>query len=127
MKRILTALVLVPVVLLVVFKAPLWLFAALVAVVSALSLHEYLNIVRVCGIEPMPWAAHLLSLLVVAGVFIGGDPRLSVSFVWSRWLFQCWTILLLLPLVFGIPVIFRADLRMSLPASAASAFGVLYI
>lgn len=127
MKRILTAVVLVPLVLLVVFKAPLWLFALFVALVAALGLHEYLNIIRACGIEPLPWATHAMSLLVVAGVFAAADPRLLDHFVWSRWLFQCWTILLLLPLVFGIPVIFRPDLRMALPASAASAFGVLYI
>ena len=42
MKRVLTAVVLIPVVLLLVFKAPLWLFALVLAAIVILTLHEYL-------------------------------------------------------------------------------------
>src|SRR5258708_6198107 len=46
MKRILTAVVLIPVVLLMVVWAPLWLFAAAVALVAVLSMREYLDIAK---------------------------------------------------------------------------------
>ena len=127
MKRVLTAIVLIPLVLLAVFKAPLWLFALVIAVVAVLTIHEYLNIIRASGIEPLPGMTYAMVILVIAGVFISNDPHLLESFNWSTWLFRCWTMLLLLSMAFGIPVVFRRDLRMALPASATSAFGVLYI
>lgn len=127
MKRALTAAVLIPLVLLAVFKAPLWLFALVIAAVALLTLHEYLNIVRASGIGPLPRMTYAMAVLIVGGVFISNDPHLLESFTWSTWLFRCWTVLLLLSMAFGIPVVFRRDLRMALPASATSAFGVLYI
>ena len=127
MKRVLTAAILIPLVLLAVFKAPLWLFALVIAVVALLTIHEYLGMIAAYGIEPLPWMTYALAVLVVGGVFIGNDPQLLGYFTWSNWLFRCWTVLLLLSMAFGIPVVFRQDLRMALPASAASAFGVLYI
>jgi phosphatidate cytidylyltransferase len=127
MKRVLTAAVLIPLVLLAVFKAPLWLFSLVIAVVALLTIHEYLAMIAAYGIEPLPWMTYIMVLLVVGGVFVSNDPALLGYFTWSTWLFRCWTVLLLLSMAFGIPVVFRQDLRMALPASAASAFGVLYI
>lgn len=127
MKRLLTAVVLIPLVLLAVFKAPLWAFALVIAAVALLTIHEYLNIVRASGIEPLPRMTYAMVVLVIGGVFISNDPHLLESFTWSTWLFRCWTVLLLLSMAFGIPVVFRRDLRMALPASATSAFGVFYI
>ena len=127
MTRVLTAIVLIPLVLLAVFKAPVWLFALLIALVAVLAAHEYLNIVKGYGVEPVGWALYAMTVVVVAGVFISGDPDLLSRFPWGLWLFKCWTIVLLLPLVFGIPVVFRHEMRMALPGAAASAFGVLYL
>jgi phosphatidate cytidylyltransferase len=127
MKRILTAIVLIPLVLLAVFKAPLWLFALLIALVTVLAIHEYLNIVKGYGVEPIEWALYFMAVVVVIGAYISGDPQLLARFPWGLWLFKCWTLLLLLPMIFGIPVVFRGEMRMALPAAAASAFGVLYL
>jgi len=127
MKRILTAAVLIPIVLLAVFKAPLWLFTLVIALVALLTIHEYLGMIAAYGIEPLPWMTYALAILVVGGVFISNDPHLLGQFTWSNWLFRCWTVLLVLSLAFGIPVVFRRDLRMALPASATSTFGILYI
>jgi phosphatidate cytidylyltransferase len=126
-KRVLTAIVLIPLVLLAVFKAPLWLFALVIAVVAVLTIHEYLNIIRASGIEPLPGMTYAMVVLVIGGVFISNDPRLLESFTWSTWLFRCWIVLLFLSMAFGIPVVFRRDLKMALPASATSTFGVLYV
>jgi phosphatidate cytidylyltransferase len=129
MKRVLTAIVLIPLVLLAVFKAPLWLFALVLAVVAVLTLHEYLNIIRASGIEPLRRTAYFVVVLLIGGVLVSTETQWLEAFTltWSAWLFRCWTVLLALSMVFGIPVVFRRDLRMALSASATSAFGVLYI
>lgn len=136
MKRVLTAVVLVPVVLLVVFWAPIWLFSLVIGLLVILSLHEYLGIMEHSGIEPVRWMAYLLAIfilvwnfLVVSTIyrdigrnFAGYVPETSMSY-WALPLL----IGLLIGLLFGIPVVFRRELRTALAASAGSAFGVLYI
>ena len=127
MKRVLTAVVLIPLVLLAVFKAPLWLFALLVALAAVAVIYEYLDIIKGYGIQPVGWALYATSMAVIAGLAMSGTPELLVHFRWGLWLFKCWTILLLLPLIFGIPTVFRQDMKMALPGAAASAFGVVYL
>jgi phosphatidate cytidylyltransferase len=129
MKRVLTAAALVPVVLLIVFRAPLWLFALVVAVIVLLAMHELLGLIRAYGVEPISRTAYVMSTIVVFGTFSGVEEN-----IWLRepllqlpWLFRAWDILLILPLVFGIAIVFRRDLRGALMATAGTVFGVLYI
>jgi len=132
MKRVLTAVVLVPLVLLVVFKAPLWLFTFVVGLVVLLCLHEYLGIVERYGITPVRWPAYIVSILLVVVTFVSiasvfnPDVRKYAIGLWITENLHL-AVLLLMPLIFGIPVVFRRDMRMALVASAASAFGVTYI
>src|SRR6478672_3704353 len=129
MKRVLTAAVLVPVVLLIVFKAPLWLFALAVAAIALLALHEYLGMIPAYGVEPLRRTAYVMATIVVLGTFGAVEENL-----WLRepllqlpWLFRAWDILLILPLVFGIAIVFRRDMRGALPAAAGATFGVIYL
>jgi phosphatidate cytidylyltransferase len=125
MKRVLTAVVLVPLVLLVVFRAPLWLFALTVAAIIVLALHEYLGIAAAAGIKPFKWLTYAVSLLLIVLFWIAFNPQ-ARPYVWyspCAW----WMPFLLGPVIFGIPLVFRKDLRMGLAASAASVFGILYI
>src|SRR6266404_9452703 len=64
MKRILTAVVLIPVVLLIVVWAPLWLFAATVALVAVQAMREYLDIAKGYGATPFRKAALIATMLV---------------------------------------------------------------
>ncbi|HEY6348487.1 MAG TPA: phosphatidate cytidylyltransferase [Candidatus Angelobacter sp.] len=132
MKRVLTAVVLVPLVLLVVFKAPVWLFALVAGLVMLLCLHEYLGLLEHYGIEPLRWPAYLLSILVIVGAFARIYAEINPSIRGYGFLLPLESILVLvipflLPLLFGIPLLFRRDLRLGLAAAASSAFGVLYI
>lgn len=127
MKRVLTAVVLVPLVLLVVFKAPLWLFTAVVALLLVLALHEYLNISKAYGIQPMPWVTYGFSLLLILAALANAELQVFAARPWVGLLLRDWTVLLSISLVFGIPAVFRSDMRMALAASAVSAFGVLYV
>src|SRR3569832_207022 len=74
MKRVLTALVLIPLVLLAVFKAPNWMFTLLVGVVALLALKEYLDLVAAYGVKPMRQTAYL----VVASMYmLVGSPQFA--------------------------------------------------
>jgi phosphatidate cytidylyltransferase len=127
MKRVLTAAVLVPPVLFAVFRAPLWLFSALVAAIAVLALSEYLNIVKAYGITPMPRSAYVIGLLTIFSAFASADISLPARFLWLSLFSRGWMALPCLALVFGIPVVLRRDMRMAVAASATSLFGVVYV
>lgn len=130
MKRVLTAVVLIPLVLLVVFWAPLWLFSLVVGLLVVLSLHEYLGIMEKYGIEPVRWVAYAVAALVVIYPFILVSTLYSSARHYAAYAPEFsafyWALPLLLCLLFGIPVVFRRELRTALAASAGSAFGVFY-
>ncbi|HEY6305423.1 MAG TPA: phosphatidate cytidylyltransferase [Candidatus Angelobacter sp.] len=135
MKRVLTAVVLIPLALLAVFRAPLWLFALLVAGIIVLALHEYLGIAEASGTKPFRWLTYVIGLLpivlfliyrLVEGLSVSEHRYAAYPTVFP--LVDALSILpLLAPVIFGIPLVFRTDLRVGLASSAASAFGVLYV
>ena len=64
MKRVLTALVLIPIVVLALFKAPIWLFTLLVFGVAVLAAREYLNLAEATGLRPLRgWCYWILACL----------------------------------------------------------------
>jgi len=69
MKRVLTALVLIPLALVLVFLPPRmqWLFTLAVAAIAVLAGWEYLNLTRRCGANP-PRIATLVALLALFAV-----------------------------------------------------------
>jgi phosphatidate cytidylyltransferase len=69
MKRILTAAVLIPLVLVLVFLGPKWLFCMAVAGVSALAAWEYLGLAERSGIKPPRVAVLVAVALLFAGNF----------------------------------------------------------
>src|SRR5512133_3189844 len=68
MKRVLTAVVLIPIVLLIILRAPLPVLAAVVAAVAVLTLRELLDLSRNYGVEPQRWPTYVLTILVFASV-----------------------------------------------------------
>jgi phosphatidate cytidylyltransferase len=135
MKRVLTAVVLVPLVLLAVFRAPLWLFALLVAGIIILALAEYLDIADAAGLKPFRVLTYVVGLLPIALFltyklveWLVHDERRYAAYPREYPLVQALSVLpLLAPVIFGIPLVFRKELRMGLASAATSVFGVLYI
>jgi phosphatidate cytidylyltransferase len=126
MKRVLTAAALVPVVLLMVFKAPLWLFALGVAIVAMLALHEYLNLAEGYQVKPVSGLCYVLAAFLLFAIFL--RPLPYVPYVGDGDAFGfLWFGVLLFPVLFGIPIVFRSDLKMALAEAAVSAVGVLYV
>lgn len=113
MKRILTAIVLVPLVLLLVFKGQFWLITVVVGAVAELALWEYLSLADTTGAK----TPRIASGIAVAALFV-------VTF------FQA---LALAPLAGAIVLAllivcaFRSPLQRVLPDAAYAVFGVLYI
>lgn len=69
MKRVLTAVLLIPMVLAVVFKAPLWAFAGVTALFALLTAYEYLNIARKLD-AGVPVIAGLMQSTLVFGLLV---------------------------------------------------------
>jgi phosphatidate cytidylyltransferase len=126
---------LIPVVLLIVFKAPLWLFSLVVAAIIVLALHEYLAIVEAAGIKPfhgLTYAAGifptLLFLLYRLVEWQEGHQRQYFLYSDAYPLMRSqWALFLLAPMIFGVPLVFRKELRGGLASAATSTFGVIYI
>ena len=125
MKRVLTAAVLVPVVLLILFKAPWPFFVLAISAVVILTLREYLNVTEAYGIKPFRWMSYVVAILVVLAFTIYNFSWLVPWFV--RGVLSWFSLWYLLPVIFGVPVVFRKEMRMAVPAAAMSVFGVIYI
>jgi phosphatidate cytidylyltransferase len=130
MKRVLTAAALVPVVLLLVFRAPLLLFVLGVAALIVLTLHEYLSIAEAAGLKPFKWLTFIMALVPFALLFFNGLPierqynEVSFDLLFlPGWL----SVFLIAAVVLGIPLVFRKDLKMGLASAASSLFGLVYI
>jgi phosphatidate cytidylyltransferase len=121
MKRVLTALILIPLVLLAVFRAPLWLFLLITAVVALAAVFEYLGIAASYGVEPFG----LLTYLYTAALFVvfyyaqgyGGGAVLAGILM----------LFLFAPFLLMIAATTREELKASLPGAAMSYLALPYI
>src|SRR2546425_1264497 len=80
MKRVLTALIAIPIVLLITIYSPDWFFASAVGVVAALGVEEFLELASKKGIgRPGRW--FLVPAAIVSFSFTGGPPWVIAAFV----------------------------------------------
>src|SRR5437899_2585778 len=117
MKRMLTGVVLIPLVLLAVFKAPLWLFMILVAIATLLAGWEYFAIA-----EKYAPGYKFFSLFLIAGFYIG---MVLIQFTAAKYLSIAVILVVVVP-AFLLPLFYLAlglheeDLRKSLLTAALS-------
>jgi phosphatidate cytidylyltransferase len=126
LKRILTAVLLIPVVLLLVLRAPVSVVALIAALVALLAVQELLKISEAYKIRPFHWPTYIfvgLFFLFLA-VNVGRDtPLLSTSvFAGSAVLVAA-----IAPFVFLVIGMRRADLSTGFPAAMTSVFAFAYI
>jgi len=69
-KRVITAVILIPLVVVTLFLAPLWLFTLITFVVAALAAFEYLSIATAQGFKPMVATSYVLLALSFAIFFV---------------------------------------------------------
>ena len=136
MKRVLTAVILIPIVILALFKEPLWLFTLLVFGVAMLAAHEYFGIVKAQGFTPFEvlsyaflavsfGVAGFIAYLVTNPVFpFNASLRAItiVSFVWAVPILTLWVPLLLL-----LAGLRREPLSRVLPDAAVSYMLLPYV
>lgn len=125
MKRLLTAVVLIPIVLLLTFKAPLWLFSVVVAVVAMLALREYMDLVVGYGYEPLRLTTYVITpfyfaLLAVLGRDVVGQETSGTFFLLGG--------AFVLPIAFLLGLLgLRKDLRTALPSVALTWTGFILV
>jgi phosphatidate cytidylyltransferase len=132
MKRIVTAAILIPLVLLAVFRAPLWLFLLITAVVALAAAFEYLDIAAEYGFEPF----RLLTYLYVAALFViyfcaDRTPTATAPMagLFSLLNEEAMVLMLLLftPFLLLTAAMGRDDLKTALPGAAMSYLAIPYV
>ena len=113
MARILTAAVLIPLVILLLFLAPFWAVTLASAVVAVLACWEYLGLANGSGAHTPRW----LVLISVAALF-------AIGFYRPGMLMEGFSALAFLLFVI---IVFRSPLERVLLDTASSVFGLLYI
>jgi phosphatidate cytidylyltransferase len=126
LKRILTAVVLIPIVLALVLRAPIPVLAMVAALVALLTVQELLKLSEAYGIRPLRWPAY-----VFVGVFFlflainpGNDkPLLSTAiFTYSTGFAAAAA-----PFFFLALAMRRPDLSTAFPAALVSTFAFVYV
>ncbi len=82
LKRIATAVVLIPIVLALILRAPVPVLAVVAGIVALITIHEFLKLTESYGVKPMGWQTHLFAgtLLRVLAFSANGDtPLLSTG------------------------------------------------
>ena len=126
LKRIATAVVLIPIVLALILRAPVWVLAIVAGAVALLTIHEFLKLTEFYGVQPMGWATHLFAGLFFALLAISGGsdtPLLSSG----KFLVVLGFTAAIVPFIFLTRAMRGEDLRAGYPAAAASVFAFTYI
>jgi len=125
MKRVLTAVVLIPLVLLITFKAPLWFFAAAVAMVTLLAMREYMDLVKAYEFRPFQVSTYIFVVLyfLLLGL-MGGEIEDAEDGGTYFLLAGCAA--LVPAFVYGL-IALRRELRSAIPSAALSWFGFIYV
>src|ERR1041385_5027713 len=128
MKRVLTAIVLIPLVLLVLFKAPMWLFTLAVGAVAMGAAWEYLGLVERYGLKlfnkaVLYFIALVFLLATLANLFAGNPFSVEARFAFV----QSYPLLIwLAPFVILVIAMTRPELKTALPAAALSSLAIPY-
>src|ERR1700733_2118234 len=81
LKRVLTAVVLIPIVLVLILKAPISVLAVIAAAVALLAVHDFLKLSEFYGIQPQRWPVFIyvgLFFLLLA-INPGSTPLLETG------------------------------------------------
>ena len=125
-KRIATAAVLIPVVLALVLKAPLYALAVVAGAVALLAVAEFLKLTTHYGVQPLSQATYAYVAIFFVFVIIatsGRTPLVETTAV----IYGVALATALAPFLFLSLAMRRADLTTSYPAAAASVFAFAYV
>jgi phosphatidate cytidylyltransferase len=131
-KRVLTAIVLIPLVIVVLFRAPLWLFTLLVMAVAVLASREYLDIARANGLVPFRRLSYLFVVCVFLVAFsvaemTASNYDLALSLTVTSFGAGALLLVIASPFILLVTGMQREPLSRSLPDAAASFLLIPYV
>ncbi len=124
MKRVLTAIILIPIVLVIVLRAPVPLMAALVAGVALLATREFLDIARHYGVQPFRLPTYIFVVLPFLAIALEGVPKPMMST--AVMMYAVGLAAVFAPFVFLVVGMTRRDLSSAFPAAGAAVFAFVY-
>lgn len=126
LKRVATAVVLIPIVVLLVLRAPVPVLAAVAALVALLTVQELLKLTEAYGVHPFRRTTYILVALffLLLAINPGNDkPLLSTAiFVYTLGFAAA-----IAPFIFLVVGMRSVELSRAFPAAAASVFAFTYI
>ena len=125
-QRIATAVVLIPLVLLLVLKAPAYLLIIVSGAVALLAIAEFLKLVTHYGIQPLSQLTYAFTVLFFISV-IFASANLTPLMEATSTLYWMIVAAAIAPFVFLTAAMRRAELSSSYSAAAASTFAFAYI
>jgi phosphatidate cytidylyltransferase len=125
-KRIATAVVLIPLVLLLVLKAPLYWLAVIAGAVAVLAIAEFLKLTAYYAVQPMGMATYVYVAVFFAFVVFASANRTPLVET-TAMLYGLAVSAALAPFVFLTVAMQRSNLTTGYPAAAASSFAFAYI
>src|SRR4051812_21740143 len=126
LKRIATAVVLIPIVLALILRAPVWVLALVAGVVALLTIQEFLKLTESYGVRPMVWPTHVFAALFFVSLALGAateTPLLSTG----KFLITSGFLAVIAPFLFLSRAMRGGSLREGYPAAAASVFAFAYV
>jgi phosphatidate cytidylyltransferase len=125
-KRVATAVVLIPLVLLLVLKAPLYVLAIVAGAVALLASAEFLKLATHYAVQPLGPATFAFVALFFGFVIVASTNRTPLVET-TAMLYGIALSAALAPFVFLTVAMRRSNLTSGYPAAAASAFAFVYI
>ena len=125
-KRVATAVVLIPLVLLLVLKAPLYMLALVAGAVALLAIAEFLKLATHYAVQPLGPATYVFVALFFVYVIVASSNRTPLVET-TALLYGTALAAALAPFVFLTIAMKRTNLASGYPAAAASAFAFAYI
>jgi phosphatidate cytidylyltransferase len=126
LKRIATAVVLIPIVLVLILRAPVPVLAVVAGIIALLTIHEFLKLTESYGVRPLRILTYIFSAIffVLLALNVGNEkPLLSTAvFVYCLGFAAA-----IVPFVFLTRAMRNEDLATGYPAAAASVFAFTYI
>lgn len=126
MKRVATAVVLIPIVLLIILRAPLPVLSGVTAIVALLATREFLQLSDHYGVQPFRLATYIYVILpfaLLALTFGVATPLLSSAIFVYTTAFAA----VLSPFIFLVIGMRKSDLGKAYPAAAASVVAFTYL
>jgi len=126
LKRIATAVVLIPIVLVLILRAPVWILAVVAGAVALLTILEFLKLTESYGVKPLRALTYIFVVIFFAllAFNVGSEkPLLSTAvFVYCLGFAAA-----IAPFIFLTRAMRNEDLSTGYPAAAAAVFAFTYI